>query len=262
MNLNTIKFDDGDAYEQYMGIWSKLVGDIFLKWLSPAPGLQWLDVGCGNGAFTENIVESCSPSSVHGIDPSIEQIDFARSRLDSTLTKFTQGDAMDLPFQDQSFDIAIMPLVIFFVPEPEKGVSEMVRVVRPGGIVSAYAWDMMEGGFPYMNLIDEIRLMGIDVPVPPNPDASRLETMKRLWINSSLVSVEETEITVQRSYSDFDEYWSIVLRGPSVGSSLKAMPYDELTNLKDRMRKVLPFNSSGRITLSARANAIKGSVPG
>ena len=86
--------------------------------------------------------------------------------------------------------------------------------------------------------------------------------MKRLWINSSLVSVEETEITVQRSYSDFDEYWSIVLRGPSVGSSLKAMPYDELTNLKDRMRKVLPFNSSGRITLSARANAIKGSVPG
>lgn len=261
MNTTEIKFNDGSAYEQYMGKWSKLVGEVFLNWLSPSSNLKWLDVGCGNGAFTENIITSCAPSSVDGIDPSKEQIDFARSNLDPTITKFIQGDAMELPYPDKSFDVAVMPLVIFFVPDPVRGVSEMTRVVRPGGIVSAYAWDMMGGGFPYMKLIDEIRSMGIEIPVPPNPDASRLEIMKELWTGSHLASIETKEITVQRTYSNFDEYWSIVLKGPSVGPKLKAMNSKELETLKDRMSKILPIDHSGKITFSARANAIKGLRP-
>lgn len=260
MNTNEIKFDDGDAYEQYMGKWSKLVGDVFIQWLSPSSNLKWLDVGCGNGAFTENIISNCSPCSVDGIDPSKEQIDFARTNLDPTLTKFIQGDAMELPYPDNSFDVAVMPLVIFFVPDPVRGVSEMARVVRPGGIVSAYAWDMMGGGFPYMKLIEEIRSMGIDVPIPPNPDASRLKIMNELWTGSQLASVETKEITVQRTYSSFDEYWSIVLKGPSVRPRLKAMNSNELGILKDRMSKILPVDKSGKITFSARANAVKGIV--
>lgn len=261
MNTTEIKFNDGSAYEQYMGKWSKLVGDVFIQWLTPSSELKWLDVGCGNGAFTENIIASCSPSSVDGVDPSKEQIEFARSNLDSSLTKFIQGDAMELPYPDNSFDIAVMPLVIFFVPDPEKGVAEMARVVRAGGIVSAYAWDMMGGGFPYMKLIDEIRSMGIEIPVPPNPNASRLEIMKDLWTHSRLTSIETKEITVQRTYSNFDEYWSIVLKGPSVGGILSSMKSDESIFIKDRMSKLLPSDSNGRITFSARANAIKGKVP-
>ena len=80
MPTTQIRFDDGAAYERYMGTWSRLVGEKFLEWLGPQSGLRWLDVGCGNGAFTEMIVERCAPASVDGIDPSEEQLDFARTR--------------------------------------------------------------------------------------------------------------------------------------------------------------------------------------
>ena len=74
MPTNQIRFDDGAAYERYMGKWSQLAGETFLDWLAPKPGLRWLDVGCGNGAFTEMLVERCAPASVQGIDPSEAQL--------------------------------------------------------------------------------------------------------------------------------------------------------------------------------------------
>ena len=75
-----IRFNDGAGYERFMGTWSRIVGDVFIDWLMPAKGLTWLDVGCGNGAFTENIVERCAPAAVDGIDPSEGQLAFARQR--------------------------------------------------------------------------------------------------------------------------------------------------------------------------------------
>src|ERR1700677_4562976 len=80
MVTNQIRFDDGAAYERYMGKWSQLVGDSFLNWLAPKPGLRWLDVGCGNGAFTELFVAQCAPALVRGIDPSEPQLAYARTR--------------------------------------------------------------------------------------------------------------------------------------------------------------------------------------
>src|ERR1044071_2805073 len=114
----TLRFDDGAAYEQTMGIWSRSVGEIFLDWLAPPSGLRWADVGCGNGAFTELLVERCAPAGVQGIDPSEAQLSFARSRPAARVARFQQGDAMALPFADKTFDAAVMALVIFFVPEP------------------------------------------------------------------------------------------------------------------------------------------------
>jgi ubiquinone/menaquinone biosynthesis C-methylase UbiE len=143
-----IRFDDGAAYEDFMGRWSRSAGETFLDWLAPLPQLQWVDVGCGNGAFTELLVTNYSASRVQGIDPSSGQIEFARKRLPTTSATFQVGDAMSLPFADASFDAAVMALVIFFVPEPYRGVAEMARVVKPGGSVSAYAWDFLAGGFP------------------------------------------------------------------------------------------------------------------
>src|SRR5450631_4595990 len=139
-----IRFDDGAGYERMMGIWSRLAGDIFLDWLAPPPGLRWVDIGCGNGAFTELIVDRCAPAEVQGIDPSEDQLAFARTRPAARVAKFQQGEAMALPFADASFDAAVMALVLFFVPDPAKGVSEMVRVVVPGGAVVTYMWDMLE----------------------------------------------------------------------------------------------------------------------
>jgi ubiquinone/menaquinone biosynthesis C-methylase UbiE len=96
-----IRFDDGAAYERMMGIWSRIVGDVFLDWLAPRSGLQWIDVGCGNGAFTELIVARCAPAEVQGIDPSEGQLAFARARSTAGVAEFRPGDAMALPFPDQ-----------------------------------------------------------------------------------------------------------------------------------------------------------------
>ena len=148
MPAEPFRFDDGAAYERHMGTWSRFAGDVSLDWLAPQPALRWVDVGCGNGAFSERIVERFKPTEVQGIDPSEGQLAFARTRPAARLAKFRQGDAMALPFPDSSFDMAVMALVIFFVPDPAKGLSEMARVLRPGGTMAAYAWDMFGGGFP------------------------------------------------------------------------------------------------------------------
>jgi len=261
MSTNQIRFDDGAAYERYMGKWSQLAGETFLDWLAPKSGLRWLDVGCGNGAFTEMLVERCVPVSVQGIDPSEGQLAYARTRTASRVAQFRQGDAMALPFPDDTFDAAVMPLVIFFVPDPAKGVAEMARVVCPCGIVTAYAWDMVGGGFPYEALQAEMREVGVAVPVPPSPDASRIDAMRDLWTATGLESVETRELTVERTFANFDDYWTTILGGPSVGPHLAAMPSETLALLKARLRACLPADAAGRITYTARANAVKGCVP-
>jgi SAM-dependent methyltransferase len=256
-----IQFDDGAAYERYMGTWSQLAGETFLDWLAPQSGLRWLDVGCGNGAFTEMLVERCAPASVHGIDPSEAQLAFARARPALRGAEFRLGDAMALPFPDDTFDAAVMPLVIFFVPDPARGVAEMARAVSPGGIVTAYGWDMVGGGFPYEALHAEMRAMGIGVPQTPSRDASRIDVMRDLWTGASLENVRTRAITVQRTFADFADYWTTIHGGPSVSRGLKAMSPEDLARLNGRLRELLPADSTGRITCSARANAVKGRVP-
>jgi SAM-dependent methyltransferase len=256
-----IRFADGAGYERYMGEWSRLAGELFLDWLAPRSGLRWLDVGCGNGAFTELLVERCAPISVDGIDPSEAQLAYARTRPASSIARFRQADAQSLPFPDGTFDAAVMPLVIFFVPDPARGVAEMARVVSPGGIVTAYAWDMHGGGFPYEALHGEIRRLGVTVPVPPSRGASRIEAMRELWTDAGLSAVETREIAVQRTFADFDDYWTTILGGPSVSSQLAAMSSADLAVVKTRMRARLTADGTERITCHARANAVKGSTP-
>lgn len=260
MTTNEIRFDDGAAYERYMGRWSQLAGETFLEWLAPAAGLRWLDVGCGNGAFTQMVVDRCAPAAVEGVDPSEGQLSYAQARPAARLARFREGDAMALPFADDTFDVAVMPLVIFFVPDPAKGVAEMARVVCPGGSVTAYGWDMTGGGFPYHALQAEMRAMGLAVAKPPSPDAASIEVLQSLWRGAGLEAVETREITVQRTFADFDDYWLTVLGGPSVGRQLAALDADGTVRLQERMRAAMPTDASGGITYSARANAVKGRV--
>src|SRR5579864_4002071 len=173
-----IRFEDGAGYERMMGVWSRLAGDIFVDWVAPRAGLRWIDVGCGNGAFTELLVERCAPAEVQGVDPSDAQLAFARGRPAARLAEFRKGDAMALPSAENRFDAAVMALVIFFVPEPDKGVAEMARVVSPGGMVAAYAWDMAGGGFPFEPIRAELRAMGFQPPQPPSGPVSRMEALR------------------------------------------------------------------------------------
>jgi hypothetical protein len=89
----------------------------------------------------------------------------------------------------------------------------MVRVVCPGGTVTAYAWDMYGGGFSYEALQVEMRALGIAVPLPPSSGASRIDAMPDLWTDAGLHAVETREITVQRTFADFDDYWTTILNG-------------------------------------------------
>ncbi len=257
-----IRFDDGAAYERMMGAWSRLAGEVFLDWLAPQPDLTWLDVGCGNGAFSELIVTRTAPRAVHGIDPSEGQLAFARTRPHAEKIQFRQGNAMELPYGDDTFDAATMALVLFFVPEPAKGVAEMVRVVKPGGSVSAYAWDILGGGFPQEPMFRELRAMGRKPPHPPSVEAARREAMEALWRGAGLTEVETRVITVERSFDGFDDLWDTLLASPSVKLSLEKMSPAEGAELQDRARRAFPAASDGRITYPAWANAVKGRVAG
>jgi len=255
------RFDDGASYERMMGRWSQLAGEIFLDWLAPPPGLHWIDVGCGNGAFTELLVRRTAPGAAQGVDPSEAQLSFARARPGAQGAGFRRGDAQALPFPDDSFDAAVMALVIFFVPEPARGVAEMRRVVRPGGLVATYAWDLLGGGFPLQAMHAEMSVLGVKPQQPPSPEASRTEVMRDLWKGAGLDSVETREITVQRTFADFDEYWAIALTSPGIAPKAAAMPVGDVELLRSAVRARLPADSAGRVTCSARANAVKGRRP-
>ena len=134
-------FTDGQAYERFMGRWSRAAGEVFIDWLSLPKGLRWVDVGCGTGAFTELVLDRCAPKQISAIDPAEDQIAYARSRPTATPVDYRAGDALSLPYEDDTFDVAAMALVIVFVPDPAKAVAEMVRVVRPGGTVATVLSD-------------------------------------------------------------------------------------------------------------------------
>ena len=258
MEQPTIRFDDGAAYEDFMGQWSRRVGEVFLDWLAPGPGLRWADVGCGNGAFSEMLLDRTAPIDVHGIDPSDAQLAFSRTRLAGQPARFTQGNAMALPLADASVDAAVMALVIFFVPEPARGVAEMARVVVPGGSVSAYSWDLTGGGFPYAALREELAAIGVTMAWPPQPEASRVDVMHSLWAAAGLVDLQTREISVERSYADFDTFWRAAQKGPNVAPQVGGLSAADVGTLTDRLRARFPPDAQGRVTLTARAGAIKG----
>ncbi len=153
-----------------------------------------------------------------------------------------------------------MALVIFFVPDPAKGVAEMARVVRPGGTVATYVWDMMGGGHPLELMHSEMHAMGLAAPRPPRSDVSGMEGLHNLWVNANLDAVEMREIIVQRTFADFESFWTTSTLSATVRQTIAAMGSVDVESLKTRMRARLPADVGGRITHDARANAITGRV--
>jgi SAM-dependent methyltransferase len=256
-------FTDGAAYERMMGRWSRLVGEPFLDWVDVPAGVRWLDVGCGNGAFTETLVSRCSPASVMAIDPSGGQIAYARTRPGVEMAQFQLADAQTLPFGDDAFDAAVMALVISFVPEPIKAVVEMARVVRPGGYVATYMWDLLGGGAPVAPIYAAVKSLGIAPPLPVRSDVSGRDALQDLWKQAGLESIETRVIRVPIVYADFDDFWAsnAVPSGPQ-GQLIHSMSPDERERLRARLRELLPAGSDGRIVFESYANAVKGRTRG
>lgn len=261
MTDNAKLFNDGEAYERLMGRWSRLIGESFLDWLALPNGLRCLDVGCGNGAFTEVLIARGVAASVVGLDPSDGQIAFARERRGAKTAEFQVGDAQSLPFGDDSFDAALMALVISFIPDPVRAAAEMARVVRPGGWVATYMWDIPNGGLPIAPLYRAGKSLGLTTPGSADPAVSRREALEQLWHQTGLADIETQAFRTNVVYADFDDFWeSNTISGPA-GQWVRAMAPETREQLRARSREQVPIAADGGIRYEVLANAVKGRVP-
>jgi ubiquinone/menaquinone biosynthesis C-methylase UbiE len=256
-------FADGQAYERQMGRWSRLAGEAFLDWLAPPQNRHWLDVGCGNGSFTEVLIARCAPSEVMAIDPSEGQLAYARKQTGAKLAQFCVGDAQALPFGDGSFDLAAMALVITFLSDPAKAIAEMARVVRPGGWVATYMWDSQAGGMPLEPIYVAMKSLGMIAPRLPSSAASNRENMQALWERTGLMAINTCVIRIPVEFMDFDDFWESYSAPIGItGKAINAMSLNAREQLKTRLHKQLPTRPDGRIVYEAFANAVKGRAPG
>jgi ubiquinone/menaquinone biosynthesis C-methylase UbiE len=249
-----IRFGDGAAYERLMGKWSQDAGAIFLDWLHPAPGMAWLDVGCGSGAFSSLVVERCAPSSLVGIDPSESQLDFARGRGLGPVATFRTGDAMQIDLADNSVDIAVAALVMHFMPDTSRGVGEMARVVGVDGLVAAYTWTLEAGGFPYEAVHEAMLATGLQVPQPPHPEAGNADELLRLWQAAGLEDVRQRGISVTRTFRNFEQFWQTATLSPRIAAVIRDLAPDQLASVQSETRGRVPDPP----IVTAHANAISG----
>ena len=249
-------FADGKAYERAMGRLSRIAGEKFLDWLSFPVGLRWLDIGCGTGSFTELLLERNAPSAISAIDPSEDQIGFAKSKPSATRVDYRQGDAMSLPYGDDGFDVAVMALVIQYIPDRTKAMSEIIRVVRQGGTVAAYVWPGPNDGHPLEPLIDAMRALGGPESGRPGNQIRTIEALIELFETVGLEAIETCTIEIELKFDDFADYWSS--QPPEHYRNLSA---EDVARVKSILREHLPTDENGRISYMARANAIRGQVP-
>jgi SAM-dependent methyltransferase len=258
-------WQQGDAYERYVGRWSRMVAREFLGWLDCPRDLHWLDAGCGTGALGAAIVESCAPAAVIGIDPSEGFLAAARARIGDPRARFKQGDGQALRLPDAALDVAVSGLVLNFVPDPAAMICELRRVVRPGGTVAVYVWDYA----------GEMQLMRHfwDAAVALDSGAKQLDEgvrfpicrpdpLANLLTAAGLEAVTTTAIDVPTVFEDFEDYWTPFLggQGPAPGYCV-SLPERQRTALRERLRASLPVGPDGRIALIARAFAARGEVP-
>ena len=251
-------FDDSDAYERFMGQWTRAVGGVFLDWIESPANADWLDVGCGTGIFTELVLDKASPASVSAIDPAPAQIDHARRRPVGQRANFSVADAQALPFAEASFDGVTAALVVNFVPDPPRALSEMHRVLRPGGLVAAYVWDFEMDLSPSGPLRNAMRRVGAHVPDAPGTNASSLSALNALFERAAFERIATRTIDVSVPFSDFDAFWQAQTPSYSpIGKAIAAMTATDRTKLVETLRAALPVAADGTIRYSARANAIK-----
>lgn len=255
-------FSDGEAYELTMGRWSRVAGEEFLDWLSLPKGLRWLDIGCGTGAFTELVLDRSAPSAISGVDPSEDQIAFAKGRAAASRVDYRLGDALSLPFGDEEFDVAVMALVIGQISDRAKAMAEMKRVVRPGGMVATYVWNGPDKGHPQQPLFDNLKAIVGELKRGPGNQARPIGALIELFEASGLEDVTSRSIEIQLTFKNFDQYWSaqtaLASRTVRVVQNLSEL---DLERFKDLLRKRLSIDADGHISYTAQANAVKGRVP-
>jgi SAM-dependent methyltransferase len=256
-------WEQGNPYERYIGRWSRQVAPRFLDWLGAAPGQRWLDVGCGTGALSAAILDRCAPASVVGVEPS-EGFRASASRRLGERARVLAGDGAHLPLDDGACDVVVSGLVLNFVPDVHAALREMARVGTPGATVAAYVWD-------YADRMEVIARFW-DTAVSLDPAAAALHEATRFPLctpaalaaafeGAGLRDVQTGSVEVTAAFADFDDYWQPFLGGQGPAPAYVAQLSDAgRAALRSRLQRSLPAGPDGRLSLAARAWAVRGAT--
>ena len=256
-----IRFDDGAAYERFMGRWSRAAGAQFLDWIAPPAQARWLEIGCGTGAFTQLVSDMCRPAAITAIDPAAAQIAYARGSLDRESVEFHVAAGEALPWRDAIFDVVVSALAINFMADRVKTVREMRRVAQAGGMVAGYVWDFATPCTPHAPLVRALRRIGVDAPAVPGADVCALAALRCLFAGSGLVDIETTAFDIVVQFAEFAAFWSAQTPTFSPTTRLIATLDDaQRARLIESLHAELPARPDGSIAYPARANAVKACV--
>jgi SAM-dependent methyltransferase len=254
----------GNAYDQYVGRWSRVVAREFFAWLDVPLGQSWGDVGCGTGALVDRILALGQPRSVLAIDRAKGFVSEACRKIDDSRVWFALADATALPWRSGACDSTVSGLVLNFVPDSAALVSELVRVTRPGGRVAAYVWDYSGG----MEMIRHFW----DAAVEVNPTDAALDQAERfplcqpgplraLFQGAGLSAVAVRAIEIPTIFRDFDDYWMPFLgKQGSAPTYLASLESELRDQIRARLQARLVSSPDGSIHLKARAWAVQGTV--
>jgi SAM-dependent methyltransferase len=245
-----------DAYDRFMGRYSVLIAPQLADFAAVTAGQRVLDVGCGPGALTTELVRRLRADFVSAVDPSETFVSAARDRHHGVDVRL--GSAEQLPFADQTFDGALAQLVVHFMADPGQGLSEMVRVTRPGGVVAACVWDHAGGHGPLSLFWDAARELDPEVEDESQLAGAREGDLPRLFHAAGLREIEETTLTVSVEHPSFEDWWEPFTLGVGpAGSYTAALDARRQAQLRERCREALP---AAPFVLGPRAWAARGSV--
>ncbi len=248
-----------DAYDDFMGRFSRPLAHQFVKSIPLAAGDRVLDLGCGPGALTEPLVDLLGAGAVAVVDPSPPFLDACVRRYPGVTGRV--GSAEDIPFEDSSFDAVMSQLVIHFVADLDQAGKEMIRVTKPGGWVAACTWLIERMDLIYF--MDQApRAAGLAPPPAPRAQEYSGEGRVAAYLESiGLVDVEETTLTVTSRYINFEELWGTYLRGIGpIAPWMKQQSDESRAAIKAELFK-LAGQPSDAFDLSATARSARGRKP-
>jgi SAM-dependent methyltransferase len=260
--MTTERWSGGQAYESFVGRWSRRIAARFVAWLGVPPESDWVDVGSGTGALTSAILSGVEPRSIMAVDPSADFIAHARATIDDGRVRFAIGSADALPIEDGTADAVVAGLVLNFVPDVPAALAEMRRVTRTGGRVGAYVWDYAEGMQPIRRYFDAaiaIEPSAVDADEGPRFPICRPEPLRAAFVAAGLADVAVVPIDEPATFSSFDDFWGPLMSGVGVAPRYN-VGLDEPTRvaIRERLRATLPIAADGTIPLSVRAWAVRG----
>ncbi len=264
-NAESRMFSRADGYERFMGRWSRKLAPALVAYSEVNDGGAVLDVGSGTGALAFALRDATTTTRVLGIDLSPEYVRYASSKNADARVSFEVGDAQALRQEDGSFDRTLSLLVLNFVPDPRRAVAEMIRVTKPGGIVSSAVWDYAEGMEMLRIFWDEASALDPAVAERDEKDMPLCKSgeLAALFRDARLEAVSETALVIELYFRSFDDYWEPfgLGQGPA-GAYVAALSPDRRQALRERLRMRLVGSDADReLKMRARAWAAKGTVP-